>query len=179
MAVVIVKEDGTGLANANSYATLAEAEAYLENTGRSAEGNWLTADTKGKNSALIQATDYLDQIFRTRYKGQQLTSEQRLQWPRCGVYDDRGILVAEADIPEAVGNAAIEYAFEAVGAALAPTPAYDETGRDIKSVREKVDVLETSIVYSGKAPLKFKPYPRAELVIRRWLRFAAGLTARV
>ena len=34
MAITLIQEDGTGLANANVYATIAEAAQDLENTGR-------------------------------------------------------------------------------------------------------------------------------------------------
>lgn len=180
MAVTLVKEDGTGLADANSYATLAEAETYLENTGRQSSGSWLLANTDGKSASLISATDYLDQFYRRRYVGTRLSSAQRLEWPRKDVVDDLGASVLPADIPEAIGNACIEYAFEAVAGSLAPTPQFDDTGRQIKSKFEKVDVLEERTVYRDAGPVKFKPYPRAELVIKRWLkRGAFGLTVRI
>ena len=180
MAVTIVKEDGTGLANANSYATLAEAEIYLENTGRKDTGAWVTASADQKNAALIQGTDYLDQIYRRRYRGEIFSTTQRLEWPRNNLVDALGAAILPADIPEAIGNATIEYAVEAVSGALAPTPQFDDTGNEIKSKFEKVDVLEERTVYRDKAPRRYKPFPRAELVIRQWLKRANfGLTARI
>lgn len=180
MSVTIIKEDGTGLATANSYATLIEAETYLENTGRKSSGAWLTASADEKRAALIQGTDYLDQYYRRRYKGEIFSSVQRLEWPRNNLVDDLDVAIAPADIPEAIGNACIEYAFEAVAGSLAPTPQFDDTGREIKSKFEKVDVLEERTVYRDKSAKKYKPFPRAELVIRRWLkRSNFGLTVRI
>ena len=80
---------------------------------------------------------------------------------------------------EKIGNASIEYAIEAAAAPLAPTPVVDDTGREVISIRDKVDVLETSRQYRDIATPKFRKFPRAELVLRRWLRRGtAGLTVR-
>jgi hypothetical protein len=178
MAITLTKEDGTGLASANVYAGLADADQYLENTNR--KDAWRLSSSKARSAALIQGADYLDQTFRNRYVGERFSSAQRLEWPRNEVFDELGILVPADEIPEEVGNASVEYAFEAVTAPLAPTPQFDERGREILSLREKVDVLETATVYRDKGVTKFKPYPRAELVIRRWLRRASrALTARI
>lgn len=180
MAVTIIKEDGTGIANANSYATLAEAETYLEQTGRKSTGAWNTAGTDAKSAALISGTDYMDQRNRKRYKGTRFSSAQRLEWPREGVSDELDLLLDATAIPEAIGLAAIEYAFEGVGSSLTPTPVYDDTGREIKSKFEKVDVLEERTVYQDGKPRAFRKYPAADLVLRRWLnRGAFGLTVRI
>lgn len=178
MAITLTKEDGTGLADANVYADLADADQYLENTDRKTA--WRTSSSKERSAALIQGADYLDQTYRNRYVGERFSSTQRLEWPRNDVFDELGVLVPADEIPEEVGNASIEYAFEAAQAVLAPTPQFDERGREIKSLREKVDVLEISTVYRDKSATRFRPYPRAELVIRRWLRRAGrALTARI
>ncbi len=184
MAITLVLEDGTGKVDANIYADLPGADQYLENSDRKTA--WRAFSSKERSAALIQGTDYLDQTYRRRYKGQRFSSEQRLEWPRIEVFDELGVLLTPAaglagSIPEEIGNATIEYAFEAASGVLAPTPVFDDTGREIISKREKVDVLEESTQYkSGSGPRKFKPFPRAELVIRRWLRRAVGgLTVRV
>jgi len=173
MAITLTKEDGTGLANANVYAEVAEASQYLENTGR--KDAWAAFSTAVKSAALIQGADYLDQKFRRSFKGSRLTSTQRLEWPRADVYDELGVLVDPALIPEEVANASIEFAFEAASGPLAPTPVTSETGGQVVKQRDKVDVLETETVYSDRNPVStFKAYPRAKLVIRRWLRAASG-----
>ncbi len=131
---------------------------------------------------MVQGADYLDQTYRRRYVGERFSSSQRLEWPRNSVFDELGVLVPADEIPEEIGNASIEYAFEAAAAALAPTPQFDDTGNQIVMKREKVDVLEEETKYkeTSSGPRRFKPFPRAELVIRRWLRRAfGGLTVRV
>ena len=177
MAIEFIKEDGTGLADATIYADLVEADQYLENSDRKTA--WRTSSSKERQAALVQGADYIDQTFRRRYKGERFSSTQRLEWPRNDVFDELGVLVVAAEIPEEIGNASIEYAFEARSAPLAPTPVVDETGREVLSTRDKVDVLESSRTYRNTATRRFKKFPRAELVIRRWLRRGAtGLTVR-
>ena len=64
-------------------------------------------------------------------------------------------------------------------AVLAPTPVVDDTGREVIQKTEKVDVLSESTSYRNISTAKFKKFPRAELVLRRWLRRGiAGLTLR-
>lgn len=178
MAITLTKEDGTGLANANVYADLADADQYLENTDRKTA--WRTSSSKERQAALIQGADYLDQTYRNRYVGERFSSTQRLEWPRNEVFDELGVLVPADEIPEEVGNASIEYAFQAAQAVLAPTPVVDDTGREVTSKTEKVDVLSESTTYRDISTKRFKAYPRAELVIRRWLRRGSrALTARI
>ncbi len=182
MAIQFIIEDGTGKADATAYADLDAADQYLENSDRKTA--WRTSSSKERQAALIQGSDYIDQTFRNRYKGQRFSSPQRLEWPRVDVFDELGNITTPpagdaGSIPEEIGNAAIEYAFEAAQAVLAPTPVVDDTGREVLSTRDKVDVLETARTYRDISTAKFRKFPRAELVLRRWLkRGTAGLTLR-
>lgn len=87
MAVVI---DATvGGADANSYLTLAAAEAIAEY--QMATAGWGAATDDDKNKALIAATSYLDQLA---WIGSKTATTQALLWPRTGAvcgdhsYDD-------------------------------------------------------------------------------------------
>ena len=81
MAITI---DATvGGANANSYLTLADAQAIVDGFVQDADVTaWATATTDQKNRALFTATQRLD---RERYLGARATDTQALQWPRTGV----------------------------------------------------------------------------------------------
>ncbi len=178
MAITLIQEDGTGLANANVYATIAEAAQYLENTGR--KDAWGAFSSATKNAALIQGADYLDQKYRRNFKGVRFSSAQALEWPRSEVYNELGELVPADEIPVEIGEASIEFAFEAAGSPLAPTPVVSDSGAFVTKQRDKVDVLETETQFSDKYPAQVsRAYPRAKLVLRRWLRQTAGLTARI
>jgi hypothetical protein len=81
MAIVIVATPGA--ANANSYLTLAEAQAIIDGMVLDADVTaWATATTDNKNRALYSAVQRLD---RERFLGARATDTQSLQWPRTGV----------------------------------------------------------------------------------------------
>ena len=81
MAVTI---DATaGGANANSYMTLAQADAYVEAMIESTDvGKWTTGTDDSRNRALTAAAERLD---RERFLGARATDTQARQWPRTGV----------------------------------------------------------------------------------------------
>lgn len=72
--MALVVEDGTGVANANSYTSVANFQLYAQQRG-------LTVPSVGPDCEvlLIKAMDYLELIL---YKGYVKTSTQPLQWPR-------------------------------------------------------------------------------------------------
>lgn len=78
MAVELVKEDGTGKADANAYATVAEADAYALNRPYATAWADKTADDKAR--FLIMATTMIDTLF--QFSGYKSSSAQALQWPR-------------------------------------------------------------------------------------------------
>lgn len=81
MPIAIVATVGS--ASANSYLTLADAQAIVD--GFVEDGDvtaWASATTDQKNRALVTATQRLD---RERFLGARATDTQALQWPRTGV----------------------------------------------------------------------------------------------
>lgn len=82
MPITLTVEDGTGLADANSYVSLVEATAYHETNLHS--DDWPT-DEEEQKKALITATRILDQQY--QWNGYKKTTIQALQWPRVRVPD--------------------------------------------------------------------------------------------
>lgn len=78
--MALVVEDGTGLAQADSYISVEQADTYMTRMGHDA---WVTAAQDDKEKALRQATQYVDSRY--RYKNQPLKPEQSLEWPRIGL----------------------------------------------------------------------------------------------
>lgn len=78
--MALIVEDGTGLINANSYATIADANEYFSDRAITAWDD--LDDDEEKTPALIRAADYIDRTYRRQWAGVKYRSEQRLDWPR-------------------------------------------------------------------------------------------------
>src|SRR6516165_6200699 len=88
MALVLINEDGSGKADANSYATVAECDAYHD--GHLYADKWAAATQAKKEAALVMATRLIDSQF--QFNGFRAHSEQALQWPREKCPDpDKGL----------------------------------------------------------------------------------------
>lgn len=126
MATIIV-EDGSIVANANSYVTTAEFTQYC------ADRNITISGTYGDESQLlILAMDYFEQ---QPFKGIKYIETQPLQYPRSDLFID-GYLTDSDQIPALVKNAQISIGV-AIMAGNDPVSTVD---RAVK--KEKVDVLE-------------------------------------
>ncbi len=127
----LIPEDGTGIENADTYATAAEVSAYAAKRGLA-----FTAVEAEQERALVLACDYLQTL---NWKGTPTNPTQALAWPRKGITG-----IADDQIPAALKNAQSQLAVEsAAGTDLQPTG----TGREV--VREKVDVLEVQYADNG------------------------------
>jgi hypothetical protein len=141
-----IVEDGTAKNNAVSYSTIQEIDTYHARRGNQAWGNLTIGQ---KKAAAVKAAEYMIERYRLQWKGERVTSEQSLDWPRNWVeYADYafvtrngsqvigGFLYYPADqVPPEVKNAQAELALMSLSAAL-----YAEQGQIIK--RTKVDVIE-------------------------------------
>lgn len=78
----LITETGNGLPNAESYLSVAEADAYHLKYANAA---WDEADPSDKEIYLRRATDYLTQNYRQNWKGMRSKLTQALDWPRANV----------------------------------------------------------------------------------------------
>ena len=154
--MALTVEDGTIVANADSYITLADADAYHAARGMTL---WATMSEAEREQALRRATDYMVQNFRLRWRGTRVDSEQSLDWPRNWVERaDYSFLTMNGaqtlggtfyypsdEVPIEVQRACAELAYRGAAGPLT----VDET-RSQRTVREKVDVIE--VEYSAWAP---------------------------
>ena len=123
--MALIVEDGTIVAGAESYATVAQANAYHTARGNSA---WeLLDDVDAKEPALRKATAYMVQMYRARWKGFRVSAAQPLDWPRMNVVLDDGpyaygysTVLAINVVPQEVRDACAEFALRASVADLAP-----------------------------------------------------------
>ena len=95
-----------GAANANSYATLTEAQAYHD--VHLYADTWNNAEDDNKIIALIWATRMLDEVC--QWDGVKVQQSQSLRWPRSWVYDQDGYVFPNDSIPQWLKNVTAELA---------------------------------------------------------------------
>ncbi len=105
MAITLTAETGAGVADANTYATRAQADQYHE--GRLHTAAWTSAAPAVKDQALVMATRFLD--ANVAWQGSRNKIDQSLAWPRRGVTWD-GHPVPDDMMPRPVVDATCELA---------------------------------------------------------------------
>ena len=96
-----------GGASANSYVTVAEADAYFATSfGRTA---WGSASDANKEIVLIESTRLLDLLV--SWKGYVKSDTQALRWPRTYVPNIDGRYISDSIVPKDVKNAVFELAY--------------------------------------------------------------------
>lgn len=159
--MALVLEDGTGLANSNSYGAVAAFKTYHDDRGNS----YGTSNDTAIGQALIKATDYIDQRFGTVFKGQRKSDTQALCWPRDYAYTELGNVLT--GLPVNLVKATFEYALAYLSGDIFLAPTVDASGIQVTGVTKKVGPIETSTTFQeGAAPQKWKRIPKADLMIR-------------
>lgn len=144
--ITLVLENGTGLTQANTYASLEYARQYF--IGRRLHSSaWTVASDETRMAALMQATRLLDQEF--IWSGKPLVAEQALGWPRTGATDKYN--VARTGVPREIRDATCELAFYL----LAEERMLPAQGVGIKYL--KVDTIEMEFA-KDEAPQTFPAY---------------------
>lgn len=98
MALVLVTTPGA--ANANAYATVADATAVA--VALWPETTWQETAQDTQHRALVTAARILDTL---PWTGSRATDTQALAWPRFGAVDHRGLAVESTVVPPAVRDA--------------------------------------------------------------------------
>lgn len=129
----IVVEDGTDVASANSYISVADIIQY----GKDRQHSFTVAP----NILIMMAMDYIESRM---YKGIKKSKDQSLQWPRINVNID-GYYFASDSIPQELIDAQCEVAI-AIDQGNDPLADIDR-----ETVREKVGPIEVEYA-SGAAP---------------------------
>ncbi len=143
-----------GASDADSYASLAEANAYFTARGITA---WTGTDA-AKENALRRALSYLENQYRDRWIGTRSTQAQSLAWPRRDgargwgypLLDLDGFDIAVDAVPTQIKHAQIEAALLVLsGVTLEPQLV---RGGMVKSESKQVGPLGKSVTYMDGAP---------------------------
>lgn len=89
--MALVVEDGSGKSDSNSYSNTASADAYYADQGY--------AGVTSTDGSLIRGSRALDERYRSQLQGIKSTTGQAMAWPRDGVEDEDGNVLASDAIP--------------------------------------------------------------------------------
>jgi hypothetical protein len=116
---MLIVEDGTGKVDAESFATVAEADARLAALGMTIWNDNMSGPEK--EQALRRAAEYMEQKWRLRWKGVRSFTTQALSWPRAQVVVEDLLYPFDA-VPTAIRNANIDLALPAAKGELIEDP---------------------------------------------------------
>lgn len=153
-----IVEDGSGLANADSYLSVAEANARA--IARGSPSAWSAGTSAQKRNWLRQAASSgIDLVFGGLWRGYRRMETQALDWPRIGAFDCRtGRAVQETAIPLGVKWAQFEFALALAGG-LDPLANVDATdpGERVRWATSTTDRIpggfEESRTYAKGSPV--------------------------
>lgn len=153
-------EDGTGLPDANSFASVEEANVYFEDRGAP-----MWAPVERREALLVIASTWIDSLYYDKFKGVPLTPGQSLSYPR----DIEGV-----PLP-------LKYAtFELARVAL-NTPLYNTSvGTDRQVIEKKTGPLTTKYAVPTLEQLTAnREFPFVELMLRSLIEGGGGFNVRL
>ena len=135
--ITLYVDDGTCVSKANTYVSLAEADSYMVDTGRTA---WAAMTEEARKSCLINATRYIDHVYaKYGWYGRRKYESQPLAFPRVELVDADGFNI-DGQIPGVLKQAVCEAAFISTTKSLFAT-------NDTNGVVKRVKVSEIEKEY--------------------------------
>lgn len=154
--MALIVEDGSIVAGAESYCTVAYATTFHSNRGNAA---WALLTTAQMEETLRRATDYMRQAYRGMWKGYRYTNTQALDWPRANVeIEDNpfGNLVATNIVPQEVKDACALFAL---------TASTEELAANLTQQVMSESVGPLSVSYSAASP-QYTRYRAIDMLLR-------------
>lgn len=147
MAINFIVEDGTGLATATTYLSVAELQQLWDNVGYSYSG----LSTVQLQQQMNKATEVIDGQYTSLWPGTRKTTTQALDWPReNAVYID-GTEIANDIVPPELKKAVSELVYaQQQGTVVQPTHTSRGT---ISRESVRVDVIERETTYTEYSSL--------------------------
>lgn len=160
----------------DTFATLVEADAYVNARPFFAEWKAVTTVDASKEAALRMAAVQLSSMY--VWAGTITDLAQIMPWPRTDVVDDEGREIDVDTIPEKIKYAQIELAYQwLIADQLTPNPTLytaADVGRQLK--REKLGPLEkeyfqeNSFLYDlSEGRMKTKVYPLIDMYVKPYI----------
>jgi hypothetical protein len=148
--MAFVTEDGTGLANANAFISVAFANSHFADTGNTV---WDAYSDTVCEQAIVRATAYLSTAF--SWKGAPIAPRvQSLAWPRTGVTDGEGYEVPNNAVPIEIKRACAEIALReaATPGVMMPDVTLSEAVK-----REKIGPMEVEYLNQNTSASDARP----------------------
>jgi hypothetical protein len=139
--MAFIVEDGTGRADANSFISVEDADAYHALRGNSA---WAGLTLEKKQANLVVAFDYMEGVYGMAYPGRRVYAQQGSSFPRVGM-SAYGFPVKPNEIPQTVKKVQAELAFIANSQPLTA---------NAKRGKKRVKVGPIDVEYDGSAPMQ-------------------------
>jgi hypothetical protein len=144
MALII--EDGSVVADADSFITEAEADTILAKYGK--DTVWTTKSSAEKEVLLLTAGSYLN--TKPKWCGCIVELAQTMIWPRVNMYKC-GFLIGSDTVPEDIKRAQAFMAEKAIANSIFRDVDPGVNGQKLIGDMNKLDVLETEKTYSTKS----------------------------
>ncbi len=150
--MAFIPEDGTGLDNSNSLATVVEFDAYCTDRGIDVSG---FADDTSKEIALVKGADYLKTVYYGQWEGELLNSEQALPFPR--------VVSNETIFPTDIKYANIELALKANGGDLLSDTSQRVISEQVSSIKVTYSEYSDEATQYTKSYGYVKPYLSSDI----------------
>lgn len=147
--MTLTVEDGTGLSNADAFASLSFVDAYHATYGNS---TW-TGEDADKEAAIRRATAYLSNSY-TWAGLRSHNRDQALAWPRSGVCDNEGNGIDSNEMPVELLNATAEVALRELVTPGSMSPDFVASDQ-VK--REKIGQIEVEYSSAKRTAEELRP----------------------
>lgn len=158
--MALIVEDGSGLANAEAYASVAFADDYCDKRGIAI---WATYTTTQKEARLRNGAEYIDNEFRGRFIGVKRTDTQARQFPRFQLEDEDGRYVSHESVPTPVAQANVEAALRDDLHLVIEKPG------SITAEAKEIGPLKKSTSYGGSGRSQTPYYPKIRKLLAIFL----------
>lgn len=156
----LIVENGTGVANAQTFASEGELVAYAAARG-------VTLTVEQATPLLIEA---MDRMTGLDYLGNRVLRDQALDFPRIGICID-SFWYASTDLPAMLKQAQLAFALAANAVDLMPTVDTDAKGQKIRST---VGPITTEWAQRPGGPARYAKVPAADRLLAKLLRGGEG-----
>jgi hypothetical protein len=144
--MTLIVEDGTGLANANGFVSIATVDAYFTERNAANFALWDAIADGTQAELIVTASTYLQNTYGTRWNGRRLAQTQSMDFPRIEIEDLDRFHVDSNSVPVAIEQATAELALKANTETLMP----DITSPGvINRISQAVGSLKQDISYQG------------------------------